>query len=134
MEKIMTTYTAQFQQHRRVQLASGKNILPVVRTSINQSLALLSVITSAVAIVLLSVWVAGLEFSTIIDAGIWGVGLIFLGLAVDNDEPIAFLQLTSGIVLLALAWLQYSVSADYIIVSGVVVAAWVAFAMFKRLR
>jgi hypothetical protein len=130
----MTTFTAQLQQHRQVKLTPGENFIPSVKISINQGLALLSVITAAAAIVLLSVWVAGMEISNVIDAGIWGVGLIFLGLAVDNDEPVALLQFVTGIVLLALAWLQFSVSADYIIVSGVIVATWVAFSLFKRLR
>ena len=130
----MTTFTAPLQQHQQVNLTPGENFIPAVKTSINHGLALLSVITAAATIVLLSVWVAGMEISNVIDAGIWGVGLIFLGLAVDNDEPIALLQFVTGFVLLALAWLQFSVSADYIIVSGVIVASWVALSLFKRLR
>ena len=105
-----------------------------MNVSIREFLALLSAVTSAAAIVLLSVWVAGMEMTAILSASTWGVGFIFLGVAVDNREPTAFFQLATGIALLALAWLQNAVSPDFTIVSGVLVAAWVAVSLFKRLR
>jgi hypothetical protein len=62
------------------------------------------------------------------------VGFVFLGIAVDKRDPGAFLLLVTGLALLVLAWLQTAVSSDYAIVSGVLVAGWVAVSIFKRLR
>jgi hypothetical protein len=75
-----------------------------------------------------------MEVTAILSASAWGVGLIFLGLAIDNREPKAILQLLTGISLLVLAWLQNTVSPDYTIFSGVIVASWAAVATFKQLR
>ena len=130
----MKTLTSQFNQHRELQTNTGQKFVPAVTASINEVLALFSAVSAATAIVLLSVWVAGLEMTDILGAAIWGVGFIFLGIAVDNREPGAFLQLTTGVALLVLAWLQTTVSPDFAIVPGVLVAAWVAAGLFKRLR
>jgi len=97
-------------------------------------LALLSAAILAASIIVFSVWIAGMEMTDVLGAGIWGVGIIFFGLAVDGKDPKAVLQLITGVALLALAWLQANVSADYIIVSGVLVAGWAATSLFKRLR
>ncbi len=131
----MRTLTAPIRQDRQLQTTTGLPIFPAMTVSIRGVLALLSAVTSAAAIVLLSVWVAGMEVTAILSATIWGIGYIFLGLAVDSREPTAFfLQLATGVALLALAWLQNAVSPDFTIVSGVLVAAWVAVSLFKRLR
>ena len=63
----------------------------------------------------------------------WGIGLIFLGLAVDNHGWVALYKSATGVALLTLALLQNSVSPDFIIVADVVLAIWVAVALFKRL-
>ena len=96
-------------------------------------LASLGALTTATAIVLLSVWMAGVEISNMVDASTWGLGLIFLGLAVDNRKPTAIFQVATGMALLVLAWLQHTVSPDFTIVSGVLVATWVAVRVFRQL-
>lgn len=130
----MRTYSASLPQHRQVQLTTGGQFIPAMAATGREILALLSAVSAAAAIVLLSVWVAETEMTYLLGAGIWGVGLVFLGLAVDSVEPKAFWRLVTGVILLGLAWLQANVSADYIIVSGLLVAAWVASGLFKRLR
>jgi len=130
----MKTLTTAIRQNRELSVTTGQSFVPAITASINEVLALLAAVTAATAIVLLSVWVAGREINEILGAGIWGVGFVFLGIAVDNRDPGAFLLLATGLALLVLAWLQTSVSSDYAIVSGVLVAAWVAFSTFKRLR
>jgi hypothetical protein len=130
----MSTYTAPIQENRRFQTSSVQERIPAMAISIREILALLSAVTVATAIVMLSVWVAGMEVTAILGASTWGVGFIFLGLAVDNREPTALLQLGTGVALLVLAWLQNTVSPDYTIVSGVVLATWLAVAVFRRLR
>lgn len=130
----MKTLTAPIRQDRQVQTTTGLPTFPAMNVSIREILALLSAVISAAAIVLLSVWVAGMEVTAILSASTWGIGFIFLGVAVDNRDPTAFFQLVTGVALLALAWLQNAVSPDFTIVSGVLVAAWVAVSLFKRLR
>ena len=84
--------------------------------------------------ILLSVWGVGLETNGPVSASIWAVGFIFLGLAVDNNEPKAFLQLLTVIALLVLAWFGSYVSPEFVIVSGFLLAGWVAASLFRHLR
>lgn len=130
----MKTLTTTILQNRELSKSAGSNLVPSLTSSINEVLALVAAVTVAAAIVLLSVWVSGQEINEVLGAGIWGVGFIFLGIAVDNRDPGAFLQLMTGLALLVLAWLQTSVSSDYAVASGVLVAAWVAIGVYKRLR
>ena len=130
----MKTYTMPFQQNQRIQLSANEEILPAMTSSIKEILALLSAVSAAAAVVLLSVWVAGAEVSDLLGAGTWGVGFIFLGLAVDNREPVALLQLITGVALLILAGFGTFLSADFLIASGLLLATWVAAGLFKFLR
>jgi len=130
----MKTLTAAMQHNRQLQTSVGQKLIPAMNASIREALAVLSAVVAASAVVMLSVWVAGLEISNILGASTWGLGFIFLGLAIDNSEPTAFLHLLTGVALLVLAWLQNTVSPDYNIVSGVLVALWVAVAVFRWLR
>jgi len=130
----MKTFNATLQQPRQVRIIPAGKFIPAVAASANEIMALLGATILAASIVALSVWVAGMEITDVLGAGIWGIGLIFFGLAVDGKDPKAVLQVVTGIALLALAWLQANVSADYIIVSGILVAAWASTSLFKRLR
>lgn len=130
----MKTFNQSIQQPTQIQITTTGSLMPALAASAHEVLALLSAVTLATTIVMLSVWVAGTQMTDVLSAGIWGVGLIFFGLAVDNGEPKAVLQLLTGSTLLALAWLQSNVAADYVIAAGFIVAAWVAVSVFKRLR
>ncbi len=130
----MKTINASLHQPRQVQTLPTGNLVQAMAASAQELLALLSAVALAATIVMLSVWVAGMEMTDILGAGIWGIGLIFFGLAVDGKDPKAVLQVITGISLLVLAWLQANVSADYVIMSGVLVASWVAVSVYKRLR
>jgi len=130
----MKTYTAPLPHSRQIQIPSGEKFFPAMAASIRVTLALLAAIATAAAVVMLSVWAAGLEMNGILGASSWGLGLVFLGLAVDNREPRALLQLVTGLALLVLAWLQAYVSPEYIIASGSLLAVWVAASLFKQLR
>ena len=130
----MKTINASLHQPRQVQTIPSSKIIPAMAASAQEILALLSAVALAATIVMLSVWVTGMEMTNILGAGIWGLGFIFFGLAVDSVEPKAILHLTTGVALLVLAWLQANVSADYVIISGVLVASWAAVGLFQRLR
>ena len=59
----MKTYTAPLPNPRQIQITGGEKIIPVMLASIQPALALLGAIGSAAAIVLLSVWAAGMEMN-----------------------------------------------------------------------
>jgi hypothetical protein len=130
----MKTCTERLHQNQQIQMSLGEKFIPNITSFYSVSLALVSAFCAATAIVLLSVWVAGLETNGPVSASIWAVGFIFLGLAVDNHEPKAFLQLVTGIALLVLAWFGSYVSPEFVIVSGFLLAGWVAASLFKHLR
>ena len=130
----MKTYTVPLQQNQGIQLSAGDEILPAMASSIREVLAFLSAASAAVVVVLLSVWAAGEEMNDLLSAGTWGVGFVFLGLAIDNREPIASLQLVTGLALLILAWFGTFVSTDFVIAAGLLLAAWVTAGLFKQLR
>ena len=128
----MKTLIAPLHTNRRQQTTAGQKLVPAVVASLHEILAVLGAVTAATTVVMLSIWLAGMEINNILGAAIWGVGFLFLGLALDNREPTALLQLATGVTLLIMAWLQNTVSPDFIIVSGVLVAIWVATTVFKR--
>jgi len=130
----MKTINASLHQPRQVQTIPTGNVIPAIAASAQEILALLSSVALAATIVMLSVWVAGMEMTDILGAGIWGIGFIFFGLAVDSSDPKAVLHLVTGVALIVLAWLQANVSADYVIMSGILVAGWAATSLFKWLR
>ena len=130
----MKAFTAPIQQNRQFQMTTGQKLIPALSASIREIMALVGAVTMAAGIVFLSIWVVGMGLNNILAAGTWGVAFLFLGLAVDNREPAAFLQLITGVALLSLALLQNNVSPDYAVVSGGLVATWVAVTVFRRLR
>jgi hypothetical protein len=130
----MKTLTAPIQQKRQFQTENKLQFIPHVSVSIREVVALLSAVISTVAIILLSVWISGMEATAILNASTWGIGFIFLAMAVDNREPTAFFQLFTGLALMGMAWLQNTVSPEFVILSGVLVAAWVSMGLFQRLR
>lgn len=130
----MRTFTAPVHQEREFQAIQRQKIVPHMTVSVREVLALLSAASAAIAMVLLSVWASGLEETVILSAGTWGVSFIFMGLAVDNRESKALFLLFSGFALMALAWLQNTVSPDFVILSGVLLASWVSFGLYRLLR
>lgn len=130
----MKTLISPLQQNCEPHKTTDQGLIPAITASIEDALALLIPVAAATTVVLSAVWIAGLENSDVASAGIWGVGILFLGMAIDNHDPRAFLQLVTGAVLLVLAWLRTTASPDFAIVSGVLVASWVAIGLFKRLR
>jgi len=130
----MKTHSVTIQQYWQLQTVVKQRFIPLMGVSIHRTLAFMSALTTATAIVLLSVWMAGVEASNIVDASTLGLGFIYLGLATDNRGTTAIFQLVTGITLLVLAGLQHTVSPDFTIVSGVLVATWVGITVFRQLR
>lgn len=129
----MKTFSVSIHDNLNLQSASSRGLIPAMVASMRDIIALTSAGLAAIAVITLSVWAAGLEINTFLGVITWGLGFIFLGLAVDNDGRVALFQLITGVAFLILALLQNSVSPDFIIVSGVILAIWVAVVLFKRL-
>lgn len=129
----MKTFNTSIHQDLSLQSFTTRRHLPAILASMRNILALSSAGLMAIAIITLSVWAAGMEITMYLGVSTWGMGFIFLGLAVDNHGRTALFQLITGVSLLVLALLQNSVSPDFIIISGVLLATWVAVVLFKRL-
>ena len=118
-------------QDQRLQIISREKFIPHMAASVREIMAVLSAVTISIAIITLSVWVAGIEISNVLGASAWGIGFLFMGFALDNRGSKALAQWVTGVALLIFSLLQSSVSPDFIIVSGVVLAVWAAAAVFK---
>jgi hypothetical protein len=129
----MKTVNASIHQNLKPQSVASKGLIPAMVASMGDIMALTFAGLAAIAVITLSVWAAGMEINTYLGLSTWGMGFIFLGLAVDNHGRIALFQLITGAAFLVLALLQNSVSPDFIIVSGVLLATWVAVVLLKRL-
>ena len=129
----MKTLSAQIQQERKTPSFTTGRLIPVLASNLRNIMALTYAGLAAAVVITLSVWVMGMEISTFLGVGTWALGFIFLAVAVDNRGPLALSQVTSGVALLAVALLQNSLSPNFFLLSGVLLASWVAFAVFKRL-
>ena len=129
----MKTANVLIQQNLSLQSFTSRVHLPAIAASMRTILALSSAGLTAIAIITLSVWAAGLEINMFLGLSTWGMGFVFLGLAVDNHGRAALFQLITGVALLTLALLQNSVSPNFIIVSGALVATWVAVVLYRRM-
>jgi fatty acid desaturase len=130
----MGIQTVHFKHHHHLRNPAESRAVPVMVDSFRETLALLGAVSAAIAIVMFSVWVIGTPMQAIYSAMTWGAGLIFLAMAVDSSVSTAFLKAVTGLGLLFLAWLQGSVSADFTVVTGMLIALWVAASLFRRLR
>ncbi|MGB7450595.1 MAG: hypothetical protein WBM36_00550 [Lysobacterales bacterium] len=128
----MKTFSVHIDQNRKPDSITSSKLILATKTSLREILASMSAVLVAASIITLSVWAAGTEVNLFLGAGTWALAFIFLGLAVDNQERTALLQMMTGLALLVLALLQNYVSPDFLIVSGTLVASWVAAIIFKR--
>ena len=129
----MKTINASFHQNLKLQSIATKILVPAMAASLRDIMTLTWTALTAIAIIALSVWAAGMEIRMYLGVSTWGVGFIFLALAVDNHGRLARYQMLTGVALLSLALLQNSVSPVFFILSGVLLAAWVAGIVFKRM-
>lgn len=128
----MKTFSVHIDHKRKPDTIASSKLIPAMKASIREILALMSAVLVAATIITLSVWAAGMEINAFLGAGTWALAFVFLGLAVDNRGMTAILQMLSGLTLLVLALLQNYVSPDFLIVSGTLLASWVAAVLFNR--
>ena len=130
----MKTITAHIQDTGQFHTRHVQDQLPEVVIPVTEIMALLSAVTVATVVIILSIWIAGMDVRGVSGAGGWGAAIIFFALAMDSRTPVALLQASTGMALTILAWLQFAVSPEYTIVAGVVIAAWLVVAVFQRLK
>lgn len=87
----------------------------------------------AMALVVAAVWVVSLpQWILYFQVSVWAMGFVFLGLALDSRRfSISGLHILSGLALFLLAWLSRNLGGEFLIVAAVLVAAWVAAALFR---
>ena len=129
----MKTLNAQIQQERKTRSFTIERLIPVLASNLRRFMALMYAGLAAAVVITFSIWVIGMGINTFLGLSIWAMGFIFLAVAVDNRGPLALAQGTSGGALLVFALLQNSLSPNFFLLSGVLLASWVAFAVFRRL-
>lgn len=129
----MKTVSTSFHENPGRQAASSRQPVSAMLAPVRSIMSVAWAGLAALVVILLSVWAAGMDIHTYPGVTTWVAGFIFLGLAVDNNGRLAFYQMVTGVALLVLAQLQNSVSPTFIIVSGLVLAGWVAVVLFRRL-
>ena len=87
----------------------------------------------ALAIVIGSAWlISAPDLMVYLQATLWTSGFVFFGLAIESKKPVILASLATGIALPALAVLSSKVAAEFAVVAAVLVAAWIAVAIFRR--
>jgi len=128
----MKTLTSTIRGTRELETRIGRQWLGSVAMYLREILGLAVALIVAAALVTLSVWLAGRPAGPVLAACSWGIGFIFLGLAVDGRGWSAIIRAMTGVALPVLAVLASRVSADFMIVSGVLLAAWAGHSVLKR--
>ena len=130
----MKIYSATIHQDSQSRRKRERSLIPAIALSGSDILAALGSLAVASIVILLAVLAAEAGITAISGAVTWGLGLIFFALATDSRMSTSLLQFLTGTALSILAWLQFNVSADLTVVSGVLVAAWAAVTLFRQLR
>ena len=129
--KTLNTYVEGNSWHSK---SSFRPHLPAVSVSVREILALWVAVGMATMVVLSSITLAGSAAGSVIGAGTWALAIGFFAMAVDAEGRKGLLQALSGLFLIGFAWLQNTVSPDYTIGTGILMAAWISVAVFKRLK
>jgi len=128
----MKTLSAPLHQSLERETLARRKWLASLAASLRDIVSLVVAVATAAAVVTLSVWLAGRAAGPLLGACTWGLGFVFLGLAVDSRGLSAVFRWATGIALPVLALLQTRVSPDFVIVSGVLLAAWAGLGILKR--
>jgi len=121
--------------HQNTRTESGviARLASAIAGSLGDLLVLGAAILTSSLIVMLTAWLTAMELNALIGASAWGVGFIFLAMAIDGRGRLALLQSISGGAFLILAMLQNSVSTGFGIIAGVLLSIWVGALVYKRL-
>jgi hypothetical protein len=107
--------------------------VPAMVINLRQLAAIMTGFMVALVLVIMSVWVTELGITRFAASAGWGVAMLFLAAAADNHRGTAILQLLMAVTLAFLAWAQYFVAAEWGIVSALLLAPWLMFAVYRFL-
>jgi len=130
----MNTYVSNWQVTELEPKTQGFRFIVDIKRSLEGFLFLAFNLTVASMIVALSVWISVSPESSSISSIVWLSGLLFLGLALEPKEPIGIHLLITGVVLLGLAGLFTYVDPGFVVVSGLIIAAWTVHYLFTAAR
>ena len=130
----MKTYHLEMHKHKLLKTPVTHRWGPGINVFVIEMLAVFGALAVAISVILGSIWLATLDIKPLLGAGTWAVAFIFFALAFDKRGPAALFQAFTGVALVILAWLQNTMTADFTIVSGVLLATWVAVAVFKQFK
>ena len=108
--------------------------IPAITISVRDSLVVLSAAVLVSTLILLSVWVSGLDVGNTVSSAIWGIAIVFLAFAIDSHPRRAVMQSLTAFALVVLAWLQLTVAPEWVIASALLLAPWLVAGLVKRLQ
>ena len=108
--------------------------IPAMVISLRQVAAALVAAMAVLTLVTFSVWIAELEVARFAASAGWGAAFIFMASAVDNRTGTAILQVMTALTLAVLAWAQFSIAAEWGVVSAVILAPWLATVTYRAVR
>lgn len=129
----MKTCTATLHDPKQLQTVAKRKMLALLKISLREVAGLAIAVLAAAGIITLSAWLAAADGSPILAAATWALGFIYLASALDSHGPAALSRAATGMALPVLAMMQDRVSADFLIVAGVLLAAWTAWALARLL-
>lgn len=129
----MKTISIPVEKNQKIVPTVSNRLIPAMAVSLRNLTVIIGAGIAATGLITFSVWVTVHVSGSYLAAVTWALAFIFLALSVDSRGRAALYQLTTGIAMLVLAFLQSIVTPDFVIVSGVLVASWVAALLFKRL-
>ena len=130
----MKIYNLEMHKHNLLNTPATHRWGPGINVFVMEMLAVLGALAVAISVILMSIWLATLDIKPLLGAGTWAVAFIFFALAFDKRGSTALLHAITGAALVVLAWLQNAMTTDYVIVSGVLLATWIAVATFKQFK
>jgi hypothetical protein len=118
---------------------TGSTTIPTVAAAgnLNNLLGLASrmfmAVVPAIAIITASAWlITAPDLVVYLQASLWALGFVYLGLAIESEESAMIASLATGIALPVLALLSSRVAVELAILAAALVAGWVAVVIFRR--
>ena len=129
----MKTQTIEWTNIDQHNTTTARNPIGSLNSALSQATKVFLALVPALAIVVAATWlIAAPGLVVYLQATLWASGFVFLGLAIDSEKPVPGLSLATGIALPVLAVLSSRVAVEIAIVAAVLVAAWVAAAIWRR--
>ena len=129
----MKTQTIEWTNINQHNTTTARNPVGHLNSALSHATKAFLALVPALAIVVAAAWlITAPSLVVYLQATLWASGFVFLGLAIDSEKPVPSLSLATGIALPILAVLSSRVAVEIAIVAAVLVAAWVAAAIWRR--